>query len=84
VTILLFRRSVRLGGSFPNRVQKGKRTRASCARAKPAMAKKKPASNFKLNLKANPKQEPGPALQSKARSEEPRCFTLKDTRKRQS
>ena len=30
------------------------------ARAKPAMAKKKPASNFKLNLRANPKPEPGP------------------------
>jgi len=39
------------------------------ARAKPAMAKKKPASNFKLNSRANPKPEPGPASQSKARSE---------------
>ena len=39
------------------------------ARAKPATAKTKPASNFKLNSRANPKPEPGPAPQSKARSE---------------
>jgi hypothetical protein len=39
------------------------------ARAKPAMAKKKPASNFKRNSKANPNPEPSPAPQSKARSE---------------
>jgi hypothetical protein len=38
-------------------------------RAKPAMAKKKPASNFKRNSEANPKPEPGPAPQSKAKSE---------------
>jgi hypothetical protein len=39
------------------------------ARAKPATAKKQPASNFKLNSKANPRPEPGPAPQSKARPE---------------
>jgi hypothetical protein len=39
------------------------------ARAKPAMAKKKPASYFKLNSKANPKPDPGLAPQSKARSD---------------
>jgi hypothetical protein len=39
------------------------------ARAKPATAKKKPASNFELNSRANSKPEPGPASQSKARSE---------------
>jgi len=39
------------------------------ARTKPASAKKKPASNFKRNSKADPKPEPGPAPQSKARSE---------------
>ena len=39
------------------------------ARAKPAMAEKRPASNFKLNSKANPKPEPGPAAQSKAKSQ---------------
>jgi hypothetical protein len=38
-------------------------------RAKSAMAKEKPASNFKLNSRANSKPEPGPASQSKARSE---------------
>jgi hypothetical protein len=38
-------------------------------RAKPVMAKKKPASNFKRNSEANPKPEPGPAPQSKAKSE---------------
>ncbi len=32
-------------------------------------AKKKPASNFKLNATANPKLEPSPAPQSKAKSE---------------
>jgi hypothetical protein len=32
-------------------------------RAKPAMAKKKPASNFKRNSEANPKLEPSPAPQ---------------------
>jgi hypothetical protein len=39
------------------------------ARAKPAMAEKRPASNFKLNSKANPKPESGPAAQSKAKSQ---------------
>jgi hypothetical protein len=39
------------------------------ARAKPAMARKKPAPNFKLNSKADSKPEPGPAAQSKAKSE---------------
>ena len=39
------------------------------ASAKPALAKKKPASNFQLNSKANPEPEQGPAPQSKARSE---------------
>ncbi|MGA9215849.1 MAG: hypothetical protein WBZ54_11435 [Methylocella sp.] len=39
------------------------------ARAKPAMAKQKPAANFKLNSKANRKPEPAPAPQSKAGSE---------------
>ena len=39
------------------------------ARAKPAMAKKIPASKFKLNSKANQKPEPRPAPQSKAKSE---------------
>jgi hypothetical protein len=38
-------------------------------RAKPAMAKRKPAPNFKLNSKADQQPEPGPAPQSKARSE---------------
>jgi hypothetical protein len=38
-------------------------------RAKPVMAKKKPASNFKRNSEANPHPEPGPAPQSKAKSE---------------
>jgi hypothetical protein len=38
-------------------------------RAKPVMAKKKPASNFKRNSEANPQPEPGPAPQSKAKSE---------------
>ncbi len=37
-------------------------------RGKPAMAKK-PALNFQLNSKANPELEPGPAPQSKPRSE---------------
>ena len=37
--------------------------------AKPATPKKKPASNFELNSRANSKPEPGPASQSKARSE---------------
>jgi hypothetical protein len=39
------------------------------ATAKPAMAKKKPASNFKLNSNANRKPEPNPAPESKARPE---------------
>jgi len=39
------------------------------ARAKPPMAKRTPTSDFKLNSKANPKPEPGPAAQSKAKSE---------------
>jgi hypothetical protein len=53
-------RSLALQAAFEDRAK---------ARAKPAMAKKKPASNFKLNSKANPEPEPGPAPQSKARSE---------------
>jgi hypothetical protein len=39
------------------------------ARAKPALAKRKPAANFKVNSKADLKPEPGPAPQSKAKSE---------------
>jgi hypothetical protein len=40
------------------------------ATAKPAMvAKRKPAPNLRLNSKANPKPDPGTALQSKAKSE---------------
>ncbi|MGH6846092.1 MAG: hypothetical protein ACREC0_01245, partial [Methylocella sp.] len=39
------------------------------ASAKPALAKKKPAANLRLNPKANQKHDPGPPLQSKAKSE---------------
>jgi hypothetical protein len=39
------------------------------ATAKPAKATKKPASNFKLNSKANPRPEPDPAPQSNAKPE---------------
>ncbi|MDQ6869111.1 MAG: hypothetical protein M3178_12195 [Pseudomonadota bacterium] len=53
-------RALALQAAFEDRAKAG---------PKPAMAKKKPASNFKLNSKVNPKPEPGPAPQSKARSE---------------
>ena len=53
-------RALALQSAFEDRVRAG---------AKPAIAKKTPGSNFKLNSKANSKPEPGPAPQSKAKSE---------------
>jgi hypothetical protein len=53
-------RALALQAAFQDRVK---------ARARPALAKTNPASNFKLNSKANPEPEPGPAPQSKAKSE---------------
>jgi hypothetical protein len=51
-------RALALQAAFEDRAKAG---------AKPAMAKRKPAPN--LRLKANPKPDPGTALQSKAKSE---------------
>ncbi len=39
------------------------------ARAKPALAKRKPAPNFKVNSNVNPNPDPGSAAQSRAKSE---------------
>ncbi|MGH6834651.1 MAG: hypothetical protein ACREC9_03685 [Methylocella sp.] len=53
-------RAIALQAAFEDRLQ---------AKAKPAMAKKKPASNLKRNSEANPKPELAPAPESRAKSD---------------